>query len=151
MRGWIVGLGLAAAIVAGPALAQEAETNDENEPRPEPVIKIRVLENPYDIASFYRGDQGRSQDFGAVVPEGIATGPYALAGFYRQGASSRGRYGAFWNNGYGWASPGFGRRPYPRRGPGFYRSIGENGDLFLLAPTFLAPVGPLTEAFYGQP
>jgi hypothetical protein len=150
MRRWIVGLGVAAAIAAGPAWAQEARSAEDDATRPEPVIKIRVLENPYDIASFYRSDQSRGAEPGVLLPEGVPTGPYAVAGFYRQGAASRGRYGVFWTNGYGWNGRWPARRPGVGPAPGFYRSIGENGDLFLLAPTFLAPIGPLNEAFYGQ-
>jgi hypothetical protein len=33
----------------------------------------------------------------------------------------------------------------PRRRP-----IGLNGDLCLFAPTFLAPIGPLTGSFWGN-
>ena len=33
---------------------------------------------------------------------------------------------------------------------GFRRRIGQNGDLFLLVPTVLAPVGPLTGVFLDE-
>ena len=64
---------------------------------------------------------------------------YGIADFYR---SPRAAYGwaAFWTNGYGAA------RPAPLRP--YRRSIGENGDLFLAVP-FLAPVGPISGAFFG--
>ena len=65
--------------------------------------------------------------------------PYDISSFYR---SPRAAYGwaAFWTNGYGAV------RPAPLRP--YRRSIGENGDLFLAVP-FLAPVGPISGAFFG--
>ena len=48
---------LAVAVLGGFARAQEAE--DEEIAKREPVRKIKVLENPYDIASFYRSPPGR--------------------------------------------------------------------------------------------
>ena len=30
----------------------------------------------------------------------------------------------------------------------YRQRIGQNGELFLFAPTFLAPIGPLTGAFF---
>ena len=64
---------------------------------------------------------------------------YGIADFYR---SPRAAYGwaAFWTNGYAAV------RPAPLRP--YRRSIGENGDLFLAVP-FLAPVGPISGAFFG--
>lgn len=132
-------------LVGGVARAQEAE---DEEIRREPVRKIKVLENPYDISSFYRSSQGESY-FGyeqgqgdsrypiAGFYRGEADGRYPIAGFYRSRQSSYG-YAPFWSHGYGY-----------RRGgavAGYRRRIGENGDLFLLAP-FLAPLGPLNGAF----
>jgi hypothetical protein len=131
----------------------------------EPRRAIRVLDNPYDISSFYRagggggvfmGEEATSDRYpiagfyraeGGQGPYSIAGyyradgggGSYPIAGFYRQGG--RGAYGGFWNSGYGSSRRGRGRALV-----GYRRSIGENGDLFLIAP-FLAPVGPLSEAF----
>ena len=136
---------LALTLVGGVARAQEAE---DEEIRREPVRKIKVLENPYDISSFYRSSQGESyfdyeQGQGdsrypiAGFYRGEGNGRYPIAGFYRSRQSSYG-YAPFWNHGYG----------YRRSGAlvGYRRRIGENGDLFLLAP-FLAPLGPLNGAF----
>jgi hypothetical protein len=104
-----------------------------------PRRSIRVLQDPYDLASFYRA--------GGSAPDGwagLTNDPsYAIAGFYRsQGARTRGRYGwsAFWTGGYNT------RRPAPF--PAYRRTIGENGDLFLVVP-FLAPVGAISGAFFG--
>jgi hypothetical protein len=97
-----------------------------------------VLQNPYDLASFYRS--GGSAPGGWA---GLADDPaYAIAGFYRQGGGHSSRYGwsAFWTNGY--------NAPRPAPFLGYRRTIGENGDLFLMVP-FLAPVGPISGAFFG--
>src|SRR5574341_1953339 len=129
--------GLQALLLAGAVWAQEPEETKDEEVR-EPRHSIRVLQNPYDIASFYRSSQSRpgvifSSPYGFMYND-----RYAIASFYRQGA--QGRYSRFWQSGYG----------YRRPGPFFaYRgTIGENGDLCLFAPTILAPVGPLTSVFF---
>jgi hypothetical protein len=144
---------LAALLMAGGVVAQEAEVEEESQPGP--VRTIRVLENPYDIASFYRSSQGRYDDYPVYPGLGASYGGYAapvdprypIAGYYRQGAAYGSRYGysAFWTNGYrsgGIALAG------PGLAHGYRRRIGQNGDLFLLAPTFLAPVGPLSGVFF---
>jgi len=131
--------GLALALVAGAARAQEPA--DSQEPpgstedeavRPGPRLRIRVLRNPYDLASFYRsaGPDSRTPfDF---------SDRYPIASFYRAGGAVHPRgYSRFWTTGY--EGRGASGEVYRRR-------IGENGDLFLLAPTFLAPLGPLTGA-----
>lgn len=111
------------------AVEDEAET-----PRP----AIRVLRHPYDLASFYRS--------GGSAPEGWAglsgDPAHAIASFYRSPAGQSSRYGwsAFWTSGYS--------APRPAPFLGYRRTIGENGDLFLVVP-FLAPVGPITGAFFG--
>jgi hypothetical protein len=111
----------------------------EDEAQPETRRPLRVLENPYDISSFYRSSDGLV--FGA---EGGASERYPIAGFYRQrSGSSRYGYSQFWTSGY--SDRGRGRT---RLGIGFRRAIGENGDLFLFAPAILAPVGPLTGVFF---
>jgi hypothetical protein len=133
-------LTVALAALAPLAFAQEKPAG---EPRAEaaatPRPAIRVLQNPYDISSFYRS--GGSSAGGWA---GLAADPaYSIAGFYRSQAGTGGRspYGwsRFWTNGYGT------RRPAPLSG--FRRSIGQNGDLFLVVP-FLAPVGPISSAFF---
>lgn len=125
---------LALTVAGGLARAQEAQ---DEEARPQPVRRIKVLENPYDIASFYRSHQGGY--FG--LDQGEMGSRYPIAGFYRSRPSVGYGYAPFWNHGYG----------YRRSGAtvGYRRRIGENGDLFLLAPTFLSPVGPLNCALLG--
>jgi hypothetical protein len=125
------------------ALAQEAPRDEaREEERSRPVRSIRVLQNPYDLASFYRSAQ---EGAFAPAPAGPMDPAYAIAGFYRSsqdGYPTASPYGwsAFWTGGYA------ARRPAPL--VGYPRSIGENGDLFLVVP-FLAPVGPLSGAFFG--
>jgi hypothetical protein len=124
---------------AGAARAQDAASGDADEERSEPRRAIRVLENPYDLASFYRSSQGNG-----YFDEGGSVERYPIAGFYRSRPASARGYSRFWTNGYS---------SVRRRGVGaaipFANSIGENGDLFLMAPTFLAPVGPLTGVFFS--
>jgi len=139
---------MAAVILAmgGLASAQEAQDEErrgetqatsESGARPAPRPQVRVLQSPYDLASFYRS--------GGSAPDGwagLASDPaYGIARFYRSGQPASG-YGwsAFWAHGYQ------ARRPAPFLA--YRRTIGENGDLFLAVP-FLAPVGPLSGAFFG--
>lgn len=140
--------GLVLACAAAGALAQEAEpqtpaTEDEAAVTAPAKKKIRVLEDPYDIASFYRSRQSRGSvlfGYDEVEPLGrVSDDPYAIAGYYRsrQGSGGYG-YSQFWTTGYA--------EPRGRRA-GYGRRIGRNGDLFLMVPTFLAPLGPLTDAF----
>jgi len=129
--------------LVGPVRAQEstaaAETEEE---RVRPVRTIRVLQSPYDLASFYSARPG-SPGVTPPVPQDPA---YALASYYRSRhvgpPSGPGPWiwAAFWTRGYG------AHRPAPL--VGYRRSIGEHGDLFLAVP-FLAPVGPLSGAFPG--
>ena len=143
MRRSMAAVAVLALVTTGAALAQEASRDEaRGEERPRPVRSIRVLQNPYDLASFYRSQQ---EGTFAPVPGGPVDPAYAIAGFYRSspgGYPSSSPYGwsAFWTGGY--AAP----RPAPL--VGYRRSIGENGDLFLVCP-FLAPVGPLSGAFFG--
>ena len=135
---------------AAGALAQEEKdpavrSDDQDEQVQAPRKKIKVLEDPYQISSFYRSRQSHATLFGfddAVQPLGrVSENPYNIAGYYRsrQGGSGFGYgYSQFWTSGYGTTR---GRRL------GYGRRIGANGDLFLIAPTILAPVGPLTGAF----
>jgi hypothetical protein len=124
------------AVPEGPAV--DGDEADEAK-APDTRHKIRVLENPYDISSFYRSSDGLV--FGR---EGGASERYPIAGFYRQrsGSSAYG-YSQFWSNGYSG-----GRRGRVPLAIGFRRAIGENGDLFLFAPAILAPMGPLTGVFF---
>jgi len=121
--------------VAG-VTAQEATP----EPTPEAAApdtrpQIRVLKNPYEISSFYRSGESPLGPW-AGLPNDPA---YRIADFYRSGRPAYG-WSAFWTNGYAAG------RPAPLRP--FRRSIGENGDLFLVVP-FLATVGPISGAFFG--
>jgi hypothetical protein len=126
--------------LAGGAQAQEA---DDEQPRRDPATTHKVLQNPYDIASFYRSSQGQGY-FGYAGEDALAS-RYPIASFYRnhQGGGYPGGYGysAFWSGGYS------AQRPGPGLSIGYRRSIGQNGDLFLFAPVFLAPIGPLAGAF----
>ena len=125
------------ASTAAPAVETQATEDVRDVPRP----SIRVLRNPYDISSFYRSGESPLGPW-AGLPNDPA---YRIADFYR---SHSGGYpgtphgwSAFWTNGYRAA------RPVPFRP--YRRTIGENGDLFLAVP-FLAPVGPISGAFFGQ-
>src|SRR5262245_6231681 len=123
---WAVALTLSSA----PLFAQEpAEKPDAVEPEaaqeeaPPARYPIRVLQHPYDLASFYRNENS-----GGFFAE--ASDRYPIASFYRSRQTSG--YGEFWARGYA-VRDGRGRSL-------FRRSIGENGDLFLFAPVVLAPV-----------
>jgi hypothetical protein len=152
----VVSLTVAAGVVgAGLVRAQEGDESaaeEQDRARPEHRRHIQVLQDPHDIASFYRSSQ-EPVFFGPLgmpyEPAGAAPGPYGLASFYRNdhGPSLYG-YSRFWTNGYGWGAP----RPFAAptswgRYGRYGRRIGQNGDIFLMAPTFLAPVGPLTGVF----
>jgi hypothetical protein len=110
--------------------------------------QIQVLRDPYDLASYYRSGDRPYFSYGSLPAYEAGSGGgfysslggrHSIASFYRQGGG--GRYAAFWQSGY---------RGRPLLRPGVYgraygETIGENGDLYLLAP-FLAPLGPLTGA-----
>ena len=142
---WMVLAGLM--VVAAPLAAQErepvADDQEQEEARPEPVFRLKVLEDPYDISSFYRssgsgGGGGFLQDDGAGRGGNAYRDPYAISGYYRGGGQRSGYgYSQFWVNGYSGRS----------RGMRYRQHIGENGDLFFFAPAILAPVGPLSEVF----
>ena len=134
-------------LLAASARAQEApETAPAEEPEeqaaPEPRRPLRVLTNPYDISSFYRSAEGGL----FFAPEAAASERYPIAGYYRQGGGRGYGYSQFWTGGY--SDRGRGRA---RLAIGYRRAIGENGDLFLFAPVFLAPAGPLTGIFFSEP
>jgi hypothetical protein len=136
-------------LMSAPLLAQEPEEQavapEQEEARPEPVLRLRVLEDPYDISSFYRSGGGGSSYFRGDEGYGERRGnayrdPYSIASYYRSGQRGSGYgYSQFWVSGYS------GRT----RGLRYRRHIGENGDLFFFAPAILAPVGPLSEVFLG--
>jgi hypothetical protein len=140
---------LAAAVlvlaVAAPGRPQEPAPRREEEEPERPKRMIRVLQSPYDLASFYSSRPGRS----GVTPPVPHDPAYALASFYRSrgGGGVQGSpagpwlWAAFWARGYS------AHRPMPF--VGYRRSIGENGDLFLAVP-FLAPLGPLGGGFPGH-
>jgi hypothetical protein len=151
-RDWATAL-LAVTVAAGAwaqeqdpeqAPAQDEAQPDEDEARPEPTHRIKVLQHPYDLASFYRARPSGSYGFFAGELDG---GPWAerypIAGYYRAGGPIGGRYGysRFWTRGYGRGRV----TGLPFR---YRRTIGQNGDLYLFAPTVLATVGPLTGVFY---
>jgi hypothetical protein len=138
--------------------APAAEEQDQDNGREAARRHIQVLQHPYDISSFYRSAPSSGQGaFGYDAGVG-ADERYPLAGFYRAGGG-HGRYSMFWTTGYG-NSYANGRRPGSgngrgTRGRGFLgasrsRALGLNGDLCLFAPTFLAPVGPLTGVFFDR-
>ena len=142
MRKWALVAGLSLLWSAGGLFAQDADDRDEAK-KPENRPALRVLENPYDIASFYRSSQAPSYGYFADDP---GTSRYPIAGFYRSGDASPYGYSRFWTNGYGYGRPvRTAQVPYGRDS----HRIGQNGDLLLLAPTFLAPVGPLTGVFFS--
>ncbi len=134
-------LGLIALVLLLGAGTSRAQALDDEETQPqEPVRKIKVLENPYDIASFYRSSQGEERYFGYQAPYDFSD-RYPIAAAYRSRQTRRGfAFAPFWTHG--------GRQP--RLVVGYRRSLGSNADLFLIAPTFLAPVGPLSSAFLGH-
>ena len=141
LKRWAVGTVLVMAL-SSPSWGQEAAPEEQGDERPAtPTHSIRVLQHPYDIASFYRSSQGGPYVLGAM---GAVDPRYAIAGYYR---SSQGGYAGY----APWGSPFWcGGYTTPRATPfiGYHQSIGENGDLFLVVP-FLAPVGPLSGAFFG--
>lgn len=139
---WMVVAGLV--LLAAPVIAQEqpAPEAEQDETRPEPALRLRVLEDPYDISSFYRSSGGSGFWRG---DDGERRGnayrdPYSIASYYRSGQrGSAYGYSQFWVSGYSGRTHGLRYR----------RHIGENGDLFFFAPAILAPVGPLSEVFLG--
>lgn len=145
-KSWMVLAGLT--LMAAPLAAQEPEAatpEEQEEARPEPALRLRVLDDPYDISSFYRSGGGngfwRADDgYGEERRGNAYRDPYSIASYYRSGQRGSGYgYSQFWHSGYA------GRD----RGMRYRRNIGENGDLFFFAPAILAPVGPLSEVFLG--
>jgi hypothetical protein len=118
---------------------------DDQEPeRPQPPqTRLKVLEDPYQIASFYRSSQvatTRSYFDGYPID---APAAYPIAGFYRSG--SEGRHGRFWSNG-GHDAGRWGQFWVVSTGHGSHRRAVRVGvhpfgasDLCMAAPTFLFP------------
>ena len=127
----------AAAFAQEPAPDTAVEAADD---RPQ----IRVLENPYDLASFYRADD--SARFAPADGYAAGFGRYPIAAYYR-GETNPNGWSRFWTNGYSnyYTSTAQGRGVM---NVDYRRGIGQNGDLYLMAPTFLAPVGPLSDFFF---
>jgi len=124
--------------VAAGARAQEAEEPEGI--RPQPTRQIKVLQHPYEIASFYRSAE---RNYFGYQPLPDLSARYPIASYYRspqQGVPYG--YGQFWAGGYQ-------RRP-SGLSIGYRHRLGERGELFLLFPTFLAPVGPLAGAFFEK-
>ena len=141
MKPWLATA--AAVAIAGSVWGQEPVPPDEEQTATAPATRIKVLENPYDIASFYRSRQGQGSGFfGSEEPGWYGTNRYPIAGYYRQHPGTG--YSRFWTSGYGYGRA----RGTAIVAVGYTRTIGQNGDLFLFAPTILAPVGPLTGVFY---
>jgi len=138
LKRWAFGTVLVVAL-SSPSWGQEAAPEEQGDEQPAtPKRSIRVLQHPYEIASFYRSSQGGPYDF---APAGPVDPRYAIAGYYRSSQAGYASWGSpFWCGGY--------TAPRPTPFIGYRHSIGENGDLFLVVP-FLAPVGPLSGVFFG--
>ncbi len=124
-----------------PAPTDDPAQGDEEQTRP-PASEIQFRPNPYENPSFYGARRG-SGYFAIDDPLWYGRYPYYLR--HRGGYYSR-----YSTRGYGYR-PGYtysrGRALVGRR---YSRQIGENGELFLFAPTVLAAVGPLTDVFYDE-
>lgn len=132
-----------------PPAENEAEATEQDDTQaPSARPHIQVLQHPYDISSFYRSQQDSGPaDFGYAPEE--AGDRYPIASFYRSRGAAPGGYSAFWTSGYGSSTRQRGRGR-GLIGAGRTRALGLNGDLCLFAPTFLAPVGPLTGVFFER-
>jgi hypothetical protein len=137
----LLALALAGAVAAEDGVvtrsAEDDEASDAVADRA-PRRHIRVLQHPYDIASFYRSSDGSGYGYGyfGYDRQGnwAPTDRYPIASYYR----SRQQAPAY---GY-WSAPTW--SPLPRRGlSSYFRARGtRRGELYLFAPTILAPVGP---------
>jgi hypothetical protein len=142
MKTWLA-MG-AVVMIAGSTWAQQpAPTDDpaqadEEQTRP-PASEIQFRPNPYDNTSLYGARRGNGY-FAIEDPFWYGRNPYYVR--------NRGGYYARSSRGYGYR-PGYtysrGRNLVGRR---YSHQIGQNGELFLFAPTVLATVGPLTGVFY---
>jgi hypothetical protein len=142
-NGWLLVACLT--LSAGVALADEGATvaepeedatvTEQEQPPTQPRPSIRVLQHPYDIASFYRSSQGEAYGYGffGYDREGnlAAVDRYPIARYYRsrQGSRFGYSYAPVWNT---------------RRGGRVMRQgVRSRNELYLFVPAFLAPVGPL--------
>jgi hypothetical protein len=172
MRGKVIAFVMSVVATTAVARAQEPAGDERVQEQPaEARHPLRVLDNPYDLASFYRSSQSGIGYYGPIdllrEPASAYGGRYPIAGFYRshqgsyfglQGPVSQNPYAIasyyrssasndvrFWNGGYGRAAATGRPGGYNQ----YWNSIGENGDLFLMAPTILAPVGALSAIYYS--
>jgi hypothetical protein len=143
-------------LASASAFAEEAATEEE-EARPEPRRQIRVLEDPYQISSFYRSNQsGRAGYFGGYALEPMDS-RYPIAGFYRQDGGAGSGIASFYRHDGGrgghpiagfyrgeggrhsrfWSLPLHGRG-HRTRGRMHFRPV-VAADLCLVAPTVLFP------------
>jgi opacity protein-like surface antigen len=118
----------------GAAQVSQEEESYTEEARPEPVRKIRVLEDPYQISSFYRSESTGRYSVGYGYD---GSSRYPIASFYRQGGE--GRYSRFWNNPRG-------QRGSYRGGRVRVRALGGDDVLFFV-PTVLGPAVPIATMY----
>ena len=118
---------------ARPTQRRTAEARDTRGPR-SACCRTPTTSRPSTARASRRSARGRG------CPTTPRTGsPTSTARTGRLPGTPHG-WSAFWTNGY--------RAPRPAPFRPYRRSIGENGDLFLVVP-FLAPVGPISGAFFG--
>ena len=133
---------LAGGLAAEEPATQQGETTSASSETPR--LKIRVLEDPYDISSFYRSSEGAAYGYGffGYDREGRlrATKGYPIASYYR--STSRDSYGY-------WRAHTWRRSPLLRRRQ--RRPAASISDFYLLVPTVLAPVTPLAEEREERP
>jgi hypothetical protein len=130
-----VGVALAdeGAAVAEPE--EDATAAEQQQAAEAPRPSIRVLQHPYDIASFYRSSQGDAYGYGffGYDREGnlAAVDRYPIARYYRsrQGSRFGYSYAPMWNA--------------RRSGRLMRRGARPGSELYLFVPAFLAPVAPL--------
>src|SRR5262245_29463307 len=85
-------------LLAGAGWAQNAdqEQTAEQDEAAQPRVHLKVLDNPYDIASFYRSHQDRGY-FGDQQQGYYGADRYEIARYYRsQQSGSRYGYSRFW-------------------------------------------------------
>ncbi|MCU0242997.1 MAG: hypothetical protein MUF51_11310 [Vicinamibacteria bacterium] len=149
MRKILMLFGLAITLSTGMAWAQANDAAEEPEAQPTPVRKIKVLQHPYEISSYYRSSQGSGYGygfFGYDTRGNIApTDRYRIASFYR--SPQGGPQPVF---GYGHVPVWQRRAPGARLASLYRHRIGTRGDMCLITPTFLAPIGPLSVAYFAE-
>jgi hypothetical protein len=143
----LFGAAVVALVFAGGSLAQQTP---EETPKPAEKKQLRVLKDPHEISSFYRSKQ--ESGYLTFSPYGVypsTSGWNYGPGFKGESGYWRGLYGSY--SGF-WSGGGYGQyyRNTGRKTP-YRRGIGGHGDLFLMAPVLLAPVGPLAGAYFEAP